>query len=148
MGKGKKPTKPSVPSDEPAARSDAAAAAAKRRNGKAGNAFPWHISLVVLLVAVGVTYLVTRSPAAPPVGNLGSKAGRASSSLDSEFQPQSRDEQCNSWKADGECENSPCCSRGLKSLFTVLTPYRPHSRRRVLLRTCAAPVPRVQISNS
>ena len=97
------------------------AAAAKRRSGKGGNAFPWHISLLILLVAVGATYFITRSPAAPPAVNFGSKADRdASSSSDPEFQPQTRDEQCASWKRDGECENSPCSCQGLEEPFPVL----------------------------
>lgn len=92
----------SGPSTEPAVRSDVAAAA--RRRSKSGQAFPWQVSLLVLVAAVGLTYFFTRSPSTPPVP--GSTRRAASASSDPEFQPQTRDQQCTSWKRDGECDNS------------------------------------------
>ena len=107
--KGQGPAKPSGAAD--AARRRAVAAS------KTKYSFPWQLSLLVLLVAVGVTVLLTRSPPQavktvpkPPKvedpESAGAEGTGKASFQDKHFAPQNRKAQCESWAADKECENN------------------------------------------
>jgi len=110
MAKGKKPSKPG---SEPAAASSrsVAEAAVKRGKSKAQSRFPYLTSVSVLVAAVGLTYVFTRSPPPPPhaaatTPATSSRMRERTAATTSDFEPQSRADTCASWKQDGECESN------------------------------------------
>ena len=102
--KQKKPKGVGGGATSPVAATMAADLARRRSKSAKRTNFPWQTSVLVLLVAIGATVLLTRSPPAPSASpRVPSKAA----SYDEHFTPQDRIAQCESWANDKECENNP-----------------------------------------
>ena len=102
------------PSAPPEANASAVRDAAKKASsGKKGGGFPWHISLVVCVVAYLAYQALMGAPEPPKPAAAKEKRpafvpkkDRGDPTAD-EFTPTGIEEQCKSWKRDGECENNP-----------------------------------------